>query len=219
MIRTLLKTSHFAAVGLSSALLCGPALAQSSNSAASFQGPYIGLSPIYGWAKSSITLSRPGFADVSGSKDISGPAISALAGYDWRVGAGTVFGITGDIGLAKLGDSKTAPAGTLRARLGQVVVPNALFYATGGGTFTQQSLSGTLGGVAYDVSQFKSGWVFGGGIETNTAIGTQPIRFGVEVLRHQLSTFAFDAGTRHVAIDNKVWTLGVRAAIPLGGGR
>ncbi len=219
MIHTLFKTTHFAALVLSSALLCGPAQAQSSNSAASFQGPYIGISPIYGWAKSNITLSRPGFADVSGSKDSNGPAIAVFAGYDWRVGSGTVLGVSGDFGFAKLGDSRTAPAGTVRGRFGQVVAPDVLLYATGGGTFAQQSLSGTLGGVAYDVTQVKSGLVFGGGLETRTALGTQPIRLGVEVLRHHLSKFEFDAGTRHLAIDNKVWTLGLRAAIPLGAGR
>ncbi len=215
----LFKASWRAALALGATAFCTVAHAQSSDGARSFQGPYIGLSPIYGWAKSSVTLSRPGFADVSGTKDSNGPAIAVFAGYDFRVASNTVLGIVGDIGFAKLGDAKTSGAGTVRGRLGQVVVPNVLLYGTVGGTFAQQSLAGTLGGVAYDVSELKSGWLFGGGLETQTAIGAQPVRFGVEVLRHQLGTFAFDAGTRHVTIDNKVWTLGLRAALPLSGGR
>ena len=219
MTRRFLNTSWRAALALGATALLTSANAQSVGGAQSFQGPYIGISPIYGWAKSTITLSRPGFADVTGTKDSGGPAIAVLAGYDFRVAPNTVLGITGDIGLAKLGDAKTSGAGTVRVRLGQVVVPNVLLYGTAGGTFAQQSLSGTLGGVAFDVSQMKSGWVFGGGLETQTAIGAQPVRFGLEVLRHQLGTFAFDAGTRHVAIDNKVWTLGLRASLPLTGER
>jgi opacity protein-like surface antigen len=189
--------------------------AQSSFDQKAFQGPYIGVSPLYAWAKSDVTLSRPGFASVSGSKNLNGPAIGAFAGYDWRIGNGGVLGVVGDLGVAKFSDTKAAPVGTLRARLGQTIAPDVLLYATGGRAFAQQTLSGTLGGVAYDVSKTVGGWTYGGGLEKQTAIGSQPVRFGLEVLRNDLSKFEFDAGTRHVAISNAVWTVGARAAIAL----
>jgi hypothetical protein len=37
----------------------------------------------------------------------------------------------------------------------------------------------------------------------------------VEVLRHDLNKFEFDAGTRHVAIINGVWSVSARAAFAL----
>jgi opacity protein-like surface antigen len=193
-MKNVLRSAALAACAIAAlAAALKPAVAQSSTSRQNFQGAYVGIAPLYAWAKSDVTLSRPGFADVSGG----------------------VLGVAADLGIAKFSSTKAAPIGAIRARLGQTVAPDVLVYATGGRVFAQQSLSGTLGGTAYDVSKTVGGWTYGAGLEKQTAIGAQPVRLGLEVLRFDLSKFEFDAGTRHVAISNSVWTVGARAALPL----
>jgi opacity protein-like surface antigen len=191
------------------------ASAQNPPSQQAFQGAYFGIAPHYAWTKSDATLSRPQFADVSGSRNLNAPAIAAFGGYDWRIGNGAVFGIVGDFGVAKFNGSKLEPIGALRSRIGQTVAADILVYATGGRTLAQQTMTGTLGGTGYVVSKTIGGWTYGGGVEKESTFGGRPLRLGLELLRHDLTKFEFDAGTRHVAIINGVWTVSARVALPL----
>jgi opacity protein-like surface antigen len=189
--------------------------AQNSTGQQAFQGAYFGIAPHYAWAKSDVTLSRPGFPDVTGSKHLAAPAFAAFGGYDWRIGTGTVFGVIGDLGVAKFSNTKLAPIGAVRGRLGQALTPDLLLFATGGRAFALQTTTGTLGGADFIASKTVSGWTYGGGVEKEAALGGRPIRLGLEVLRHDLNKFEFDAGTRHVAIINGVWSVSARAAFAL----
>jgi outer membrane immunogenic protein len=124
------------------------------------------------------------------SLDSSGVRGGFYAGYNWQVGPTWLVGIEGDIAdgsnkktTARLpgagfpigvGDSTTAKqtwdAG-IRGRLGYLLTPSVLLFGAGGASWIDTRLSGTCSvatcgaALATSVSQTRSGWAAGGGIE------------------------------------------------------
>jgi outer membrane immunogenic protein len=144
----------------------------------------------------------PGPGCAAESLNSTGARVSGYLGYNWQFAPAWVAGVEGDIAW---GDSKTTQGGmiypgggvafyitgrtddsfefrtrwdaSLRARLGYLVTPSFLLYATGGAAWQNVEATSTCGptnsctpggfgpGVISD-STTKTGWTVGGGIET-----------------------------------------------------
>ena len=97
-------------------------------------GPYAGVSLGYGFA-GETEVEEPG---ITTSIDTDGFLLGGFAGYNYQVG-NIVAGAEADIGYSwEEGSnagltSESGVEGSLRARLGYVVSPNILLYATAGG--------------------------------------------------------------------------------------
>ena len=165
-------------------------------------GYYLGLNGGYSWGKSRTdALFNDAFLGTafatSSSFGIDGKVFGIQTGYDFQVGR-WVWGIEADAQLtAQHADPKfTCPDGvcnpagpvhaafdqsqhlewfgTLRARFGATITPNAIVYLTGGAAVTGLRTAGTEFG--FDVTgaplfnsfsnmTINAGWTIGGGIE------------------------------------------------------
>ncbi len=98
------------------------------------------------------TIGENGFNDngTSFSDHVLG---SVFAGYNWRLGR-LVYGLEGEVGLGSLGTA-TMPGfgavstdvdwqGTLRARVGLLVTPSLLVFATAGGSYAGLSFTDSV---------------------------------------------------------------------------
>jgi outer membrane immunogenic protein len=124
-----------------------------------WSGPYAGVTLGYGFS---------GETEVEGVEtiDTDGFLLGGFAGYNYQVG-NIVAGAEADIGYSwaegtDLGlTSESGVEGSLRARLGYVVSPNILLYATAGGAAKDLEISG--GGVSD--SNTMIGWTAGAGAD------------------------------------------------------
>ena len=128
--------------------------------------------------------------------DGTGFRVSPYAGFNWHVAPSWVVGVEGDVGLAdqttRLGGFRSSPLfasstfnvdglavktswdASLRGRVGYLVTPATLLYATGGLAWQHYEITSTCvsidcGGVTPTVvsnSTTKTGWTLGGGLET-----------------------------------------------------
>jgi outer membrane immunogenic protein len=139
---------------------------------------YVGLSAGYGWGQSEHTYDRN---DNHGTayQDLEGALGSVTLGYNYLVSPGFLLGVEGDLGFMDVrADDKTifdghvwkaqfgGLWGTVRARAG-FVWDRALIYGTGGVAFMQVDEVGygdAAGQTAWN-SDFRTGWVVGGGLE------------------------------------------------------
>jgi outer membrane immunogenic protein len=122
-------------------------------------GPYAGVTVGYGFS---------GNTDVGGFNEIGtdGFAAGVFGGYNYQVG-NIVAGAEADIGYSwedgsNAGySSNSGLEGSLRARLGYVVSPTILLYATAGGAAKDLEVSG--GG--FSDNNTMLGWTAGGGAD------------------------------------------------------
>lgn len=122
-------------------------------------------------------LGAPGSADLTSSGFFAGGQV----GYNWQFAPTWVAGVETDIqwsdiqskldaslgGFSLSAGTKLDYFGTVRARVGYLVTPAALLYATGGWAYGQTTTSLTVApfGIAFSESNNKSGWAGGGGLE------------------------------------------------------
>jgi outer membrane immunogenic protein len=98
-------------------------------------------------------------------------------GYNWQCAPQAVFGFEIDSSFGDLkGNAVSVPAlattinakidslGTARLRLGYLMTPDTLLYATGGAAYAREKLS-FRGGLAGDTKADHLGWTAGGGVE------------------------------------------------------
>ena len=127
-------------------------------------GPYAGVSLGYGFA-GETEVEEPGFTTTI---DTDGFLLGGFAGYNYQVG-NMVAGAEADIGYSwEEGSnagltSELGVEGSLRARLGYVVSPNVLLYATAGGAAKDLEVSDDLTGTSD--SNTMLGWTAGGGAD------------------------------------------------------
>jgi outer membrane immunogenic protein len=137
-----------------------------------------------------------GHIPTSLSSNMNGAAGGLLAGYNWKIGS-LIYGVEADIDYGNIrgSSSYSAPAGggysvmvttheqsmdwfgTLRARLGYLVTPNVLAYATGGLAVghikaSTEEIRDIPNGCATNslctagsASETRWGWTLGGGLE------------------------------------------------------
>lgn len=124
-------------------------------------GPYAGVTVGYGFAGSTDVG-----APFNNEIDTDGFLAGGFAGYNYQVG-NMVAGAEADIGYSWEDGSNaglntdSGVEGSLRARLGYVVSPNILLYATAGGAAKDLEVSG--GGVSD--SNTMIGWTAGAGAD------------------------------------------------------
>jgi outer membrane immunogenic protein len=126
-----------------------------------WSGPYAGVTVGYGFA-GDTEVGSP----INNSIDTDGFQIGGFAGYNYQAG-NIVAGVEGDIGYSwedgsNAGwDSNSGVEGSLRARLGYVVTPDVLLYATAGGAAKKLEVSDGI------TSEDKGliGWTAGAGAD------------------------------------------------------
>jgi opacity protein-like surface antigen len=143
-------------------------------------GFYIGANLGGAWANGTLTDNLTG-ASFSGTH--SGVLGGGTLGYNWQISPSFVIGFEGTFDGTSIGNTSnivTVPilgtptaiqgsigtnwVATLAARFG-VAVNNVLYYAKGGGGWADNSASLTIPGASVSVSNTRSGWLAGGGIE------------------------------------------------------
>ena len=168
-----------------------------------WSGPYAGVSLGYAFAGETEDET------FNNTIDTDGFLLGGFAGYNYQVG-NMVAGAEADIGYSwedgsNAGlTSESGVEGSLRARLGYVVSPNVMLYATAGGAAKDLEVSG--GGVSD--SNTMLGWTAGGGADimvTEQVFGRVEYRytdFGSE-------TFATSVGDTDVSDKNHRVTFGL----------
>ena len=174
----------------------GTGFAAEGTSSFNWTGPYVGLHVGYGWGSGDSSFTplpssgplRFGLNPGSISPDASGVLGGLQAGYNYQV-QNFVFGIEADFSGSGISGTRSAGFvdefgfggvlashqtiewfGTVRPRVGYVVTPPLLLYATGGLAYGNVDYAGIVaydGGNAYSsyVEKTKVGWTVGGGAE------------------------------------------------------
>ncbi|RTL49748.1 MAG: porin family protein [Bradyrhizobiaceae bacterium] len=169
-------------------------------------GFYVGGNAGYSWGHASTTVQDSGLSDFNNptgtftsKQNVDGFIGGGQFGYNWQAGPAWVYGFETDFqGSAEKGSSfgcdtegcqthstKLSWFGTTRIRLGALVTPTTLVYATGGFAYGELKTSFAYGPGFFDNftvsnSQVKFGTAFGAGIES--AIGLSNWTWKVEYL-------------------------------------
>lgn len=189
--RQLLLTASIATL-----LMAAPAEAQQS-AVSAWEGFYVGVHGGYGGGD---TDSSSEIAGPLGSYTAEGGFGGAQIGYNWEL-AGFLVGLEGDVSFGDIeGDSifgEKKPSSeldwmaTARARIGVLITPSILAYATGGVAWGEwdDKLEPALRIGGTDVSV---GWTIGGGVESKL---TDTITIKLEYLYIDFGdeTYKFDA--------------------------
>ena len=139
-----------------------------------FAGSYIGGAVGYAWTRSEADVYQGGNHSDSDDNKVVG---SLISGYNWQCDR-FVFGVESDSNFTNI-ESRSVYSdgsiksemnyfGTLRGRVG-VVHENMLFYFTGGLAYAkvEHSISAPIYSFSESDSDWKFGYVLGGGVELN----------------------------------------------------
>ncbi|MDP2355923.1 MAG: porin family protein [Beijerinckiaceae bacterium] len=145
-----------------------------------WNGAYIGLQAGHAWASTPIGLYAVVPPNIAyDDLDPKGLTYGVHAGYDWQF-SGLVLGVMADAELSSIkkknrgvtigaffipanGEVNIAWQGALRARVGYVVVPDLLVYATGGMAFSNLEVVTTFPAPGSN-SETMTGWTVGAGL-------------------------------------------------------
>jgi outer membrane immunogenic protein len=189
----------------------------------SWSGSYIGLHGGYGWGKMDETL-VPAAGTASLKPD--GWYGGFQGGYNWLFAPNSLLGLEVDSSFGNLKDSspftlipvaatgKIENLGTARLRLGYLVTPDTLLYATGGAAYAREKFSFTP--LAMNTKVDHLGWTVGGGVEYKFA---PEWSLKAEYLYADLGTFKDDtpvaAFTRHSDITLNTVRVGLNYSGPV----
>jgi len=205
--------------------IAASALGASAANAQTWTGGYVGVDVGYGFGQNdNDTTFRPneasfGARNFGSSVDADGAVVGAHAGYDWQHG-NWVVGVAADVAWSNIeGEERITPLvdsggtpdptwfqdqtaavnglGTLRLRVGKLIQPNTLAYATGGFAYGEVEFN-TLTWFDPDPqfqyagsdSEKRLGWTAGGGVEWAT---TGAWSFRAEYLYYDLGDRDFTA--------------------------
>jgi len=145
-----------------------------------WSGSYIGVHGGYGWGRLQETAPLLSPSGITASYAPDGGYGGFQSGYNWMFAPNALFGVEVDSSFGSLrGDgrfdlsaspvppgpetthAKIDALGTARLRLGYLVTPDTLVYATGGAAYAREKMS--FQAINTKVDHF--GWTFGGGIE------------------------------------------------------
>jgi outer membrane immunogenic protein len=164
-----------------------------------WSGPYAGVSLGYGFSGESEA--DDGLTTTTIDND--GFLLGAFAGYNWQVG-NMVAGAEADIGYnwsegSNGGyDTESGVEGSLRARLGYVISPNIMLYATAGGAAKDLEVSDDIAGGSD--SNTMLGWTAGGGADIMV---TENVFGRVEYRYTDFGSETFDLGGVSTDVDDK----------------
>jgi outer membrane immunogenic protein len=164
-----------------------------------WSGPYAGVSLGYGFAGETGVQEPIATTTI----DTDGFLLGAFAGYNYQVG-NMVAGAEADIGYSwEEGSnagltSESGVEGSLRARLGYVVSPNVLLYATAGGAAKDLEVSDDITGTSDNNTML--GWTAGGGADIMV---TEQVFGRVEYRYTDFGSENFDVGFGGADVDDK----------------
>ncbi len=134
-----------------------------------WSGLYVGVHAGYGFSQTEFSV--PPLFNFAGLGS-NGWLVGARVGFDWQFAQRWVAGLVGDYNASGINsrltigpiavDAGSNSSHALRARLGYLVTPSTMLYATGGWAQTNSKI--TLG--AFGISRSFSGFVVGAGVET-----------------------------------------------------
>lgn len=140
----------------------------------SWSGSYLGLHGGYGWGD--LDTVRVGLgAEGNASLKPDGGYGGFQGGYNWLYAPNALIGIEidssfGDLkdrapmtGAGNILESKIEDLGTARLRLGYLMTPDTLLYATGGAAYAREKSTSPAAGVNTKVDHL--GWTVGAGVE------------------------------------------------------
>lgn len=175
----------------------------------SWTGFYVGANGGFGGNKFDYPATVGGLSGTS-SLTSSGFLGGGQVGYNWQLSPLWVVGLETDFDGSNIASNASASTafggasagttidwfGTVRGRVGALVTPNALLYATGGwayGHTTTTASAALLGvGAATSIGNNQSGWTVGGGLEY--ALNSW-LSFKTEYLYLDLGTATLVSGT------------------------
>lgn len=162
---------------------------------ATWTGAYAGVTVGYGFA------GRTHDDATDNTINTNGFLTNGFVGYNYQVG-NIVAGAEGDVGYnwedgsdAGVG-SESSWEGSLRARLGYVVSPSILLYATGGGAAKKLEISDAAG----SDKGTMLGWTAGGGADVMV---TERIFGRVEYRYTDFGSETFNTGSGDRSVDDK----------------
>jgi len=134
---------------------------------------------------------------------------TVIIGYDWQVGASTVFGLFVDYDFTDISKSFSLFNGLITrsvdqdnvwsvgARLGLLTSPSALWYITGGYTQAQFGVSviDNINGVTLSRDRTFDGWFIGAGIDTRLAASNWFLRLEYRYSEFDSERFLLDDDT------------------------
>lgn len=174
----------------------------------SWTGFYIGAHLGGSWSDETVTAGGFGVGGLDPSGFIGGGQI----GYNWQFHPNWVVGIEGDISATNSDASRTVGAltasadhnwyATLAGRLGYTAGP-WMIYGKGGGAWMDADYRATVGGATTSVSDTRSGWMVGVGLEWMfTPNWTAKVEYNY--LDFGSNTYTFAAPAVGAAIDSQV---------------
>lgn len=159
-----------------------------------WSGPYAGVVIGYGFA------GRTEDDTNSNTIDTNGFLTGGFAGYNWQVG-NMVAGAEGDFGYNWADGSNAGVSsdssweGSLRARIGYVINPQILLYATAGGAAKKLEISDASG----SDDNTMLGWTAGGGADIMV---TERVFGRVEYRYTDFGSETFNTGTGDRSVDD-----------------
>lgn len=139
----------------------------------SWNGGYLGVHGGYGWSElDTVRTGAAGAGNASLKPD--GGYGGMQGGYNWLFAPNALIGIEVDSSYGELKDSgpmagavgtlnsKIEDLGTARLRLGYLMTPDTLLYATGGAAYAREKSSSTTG---VNTKVDHLGWTVGAGVE------------------------------------------------------
>lgn len=139
-----------------------------------WNGSYLGLHGGYGWGDLDTVRTAVGGAGNASLKPDGGYG-GFQGGYNWLYAPNALLGVEidssfGDLkdralmaGTANVLNSKIEDLGTARLRLGYLMTPDTLLYATGGAAYAREKSTSPAVGVDTKVDHL--GWTVGAGVE------------------------------------------------------
>lgn len=140
----------------------------------SWSGSYLGLHGGYGWGDLDTVRTAVGGAGSASLKPDGGYG-GFQGGYNWLYAPNALIGIEidssfGDLkdrapmtGAGNILESKIEDLGTARLRLGYLMTPDTLLYATGGAAYAREKSTSPVAGVNTKADHL--GWTAGAGVE------------------------------------------------------
>lgn len=154
-----------------------------------------------------------------------------IIGYDWQIGAKTVFGVFVDYDFSDASHTFTLPDFLIRtsidhdqtwaigARLGWLSSPSTLWYLTGGYTQADFTASVTIDDVRFSRDRSFDGYFVGGGVDTRLAASNWFLRLEYRFSEFDRERFFLDdeTGLAH-HFESQVHTTRLTLTYKFGGG-
>lgn len=227
-----LVTSNAAADGIDRAPPPSIAAPYAPPPIATWSGFYIGAGAGAGAVVHEITVDNIDFGELVSFDGIGGEGAfgTVIVGWDWQVGATTVFGVFADYDFSGISTDASALNGfvdasldhdnswSVGARLGWLSNPGTLWYLTGGYTQADFEASADIDGFnVFDADDTFDGYFAGAGVDARLAASNWFLRLEYRFTQFDGETFDVDEFTT-LDIEPSMHTARLTLTYKFGGG-